>query len=195
MGVFALAWLGPDAASARAQPQKAQKGQTFPHAVLIIRHAEKPVDNDSISLTPEGRERAAALARLFKPSASRAAPFPTPNIIFAARDSKRSQRPSETVVPLAKALGVEVNSSYDSEAPKKLAAEILRNPKYAGKTILISWHHNTSPELAKALGASDAPLSWKDKRFDRVWEITYDERGRATFRDRPQRLLPKDSDR
>ena len=35
----------------------------------------------------------------------------------------------------------------------------------------------------------------EDTVFDRVWQITYDDQGNATFRDRPQRLLPGDSEK
>jgi YD repeat-containing protein len=31
--------------------------------------------------------------------------------------------------------------------------------------------------------------------FDRVWQLSYDDAGRVTFRDRPQRLLPRDAEK
>ena len=50
------------------------------------------------------------------------------------------------------------------------------------------------PELAKALGVTDAPEKWNSAVFDRVWEITF-ENGKATFLDLPEKALPGDSDK
>jgi len=49
------------------------------------------------------------------------------------------------------------------------------------------------PELAKLLHATGYPVEVYGKVFDRVWQITYDDKGHTTFTDRPQRLLPGDS--
>jgi hypothetical protein len=76
---------------------------------------------------------------------------------------------------------------------RELRDELFGNAKYFGKTILISWRHSTLPELARTLDASNVPAKWTDEVFDRVWQINYDDQGRATFRDRPQRLLAKDA--
>ena len=35
----------------------------------------------------------------------------------------------------------------------QLAAELLTNPRYASKTVLVCWHHGKIPRLAKALGS------------------------------------------
>src|SRR5262249_22651742 len=97
--------------------------------------------------------------------------------VFATNRSKRSDRPLETVKPLAKALKLGVNDNYGNDAYPKLAEELLTNPKYAGKTILVCWHHGKIPELVEALGASGVPKHWKDDSFDRVWVVTFDEKG------------------
>ena len=96
---------------------------------------------------------------------------------------------------MARRLRLPVNSHYQTDEFAKLARDLLRDAKYASKTVLVCWHHGTAPELAAKLGATSAPPAWKGAAFDRVWEITYDDRGRATFRDRPQRLLAGDSSR
>jgi broad specificity phosphatase PhoE len=171
----------------------AQEAKTYPAHVLIIRHAEKP-EGDSPDLSPRGKERARALRNLFKKSESRPKKFPTPDFIFAAKDSKKSHRPRETVKPLAKRLELKVNDDYADEDFAKLAHELLHDPRYAGKTVLVSWHHGKIPELAAKLGA-DAPKHWNDKVFDRVWRIDYDKSGKARFRDLPQQLLAGDSEK
>src|SRR5207253_2045580 len=128
----------------------------------------------SVHLSPEGRKRAAALHQLFEASPKRPEPFPTPDFIFAAKDSEHSHRPVETVSALAKKLKLTVNSGYRNQDFAKLARDLLRDPKYAGKTILVCWRHGTAPQLAKEFKAADAPAFWKGSVFDRVWQITYD---------------------
>jgi broad specificity phosphatase PhoE len=176
-------------------PARAADDMTRPAHVLIIRHGEKPADADSPDLTAEGKERAEALDRLFKKSDDRPEPFPTPDFIFAAKDSKKSHRPTATAAPLAKKLGLTVNADFPSDDPAKLADELFGNPKYAGKTVLISWRHGTIPTLAAKLNATGAPDSWADSTFDRVWQIDYDAKGKATFRDLPQRLRKADAEK
>jgi hypothetical protein len=36
------------------------------------------------------------------------------------------------------------------------------------------------------------PKHWDDTVFDRVWQVTFDDSGQATFTNRPQRLLFND---
>jgi len=144
--------------------------------VLVIRHAEK--DDASIHLSPEGQRRAEALPRLF--DKEQADPLPKPDFIFATKKSAHSNRPVETVTPLAQALNLDVNARFENDDYAKLAAELLTNPRYAGKTVLVCWHHGTIPELSKKLKVEDVPDHWKDSVFDRVWVITYkDGRGDA----------------
>ena len=173
--------------------EKAGPKHTPPATVLLIRHAEKPPDEAvSVHLTPEGAKRADALPKLFEASMARPDPFPKPDFIFATENSMRSRRPVETVEPLAKALGLKVHTPFKNADFARLAKQILEDPKYSGKTVLICWHHGTMPQLARALRASDAPDDWKGTAFDRVWQITYDG-GKAAFQSLPQRLLPSDS--
>ena len=128
-----------------------------PKAIYIIRHAEKP-DSDSNSdsdadsnpdpnLTPKGIERAKALVHVIPDH------FCTPDFIFATAPSKHSNRPIETVTPLAKALNMPILDPYASADFANLAHDLLTDPKYSAKTILICWHHGKLPALAQALGA------------------------------------------
>jgi hypothetical protein len=190
---FALAGIALLALFVVAQ---AQQTKTYPAHILIIRHAEKPPDDDnSVSLSPRGKERARALRNLFKKSETRPKKFPTPDFIFATKDSKKSHRPKETVTPLAKRLELKIDDRYADADVDKLARELLDNPKYAGKTVLICWHHGEIPKLASKLNATDAPRHFKGTVFDRVWRIDYDKTGKARFRDLPQRLLAGDSEK
>jgi hypothetical protein len=175
--------------SARPQDSK----QSAPWQVLLIRHAEKPPDEAmSVDLSSVGKKRAEALPDLFKESNSRPKPFSTPDFIFATRNTKHSHRPLETVTPLARKLNLTVNTDYADDEFAKLADHVLKNPKYANKTVLICWHHGTLPQLARKLRAADAPDRIKGSVFDRIWQIDYPGQ-KATFSDLPQRLLPDDS--
>ena len=152
---------------------------THPKTILVIRHAEKPEAEADVGLSPAGKKRAEALPHLFEKSAARPDPFPTPDFIFAARASKHSDRPVATVTPLAKKLKLDVNADYPNEDYPKLVRELFSDPKYGGKTVLICWHHGSIPELASKLGAADVPEKWKDQVFDRVWVVTFDDKGNA----------------
>ena len=182
------------------------KAARYPGCVLIIRHAEKTGEKGDAHLSKQGKERAEVLDQIFTASAQRPNPFPKPDVIFAAKSHKDSFRPLDTVAPLAKKLKLTINETFDSKLPKdgmekpkegiaELRDELLSGSKYAGKTVLISWRHSSISELARALKADKVPEKWEDGVFDRVWRIDYDNEGKATFRDLPQRLLPKDSEK
>jgi phosphohistidine phosphatase SixA len=161
-----------------------------PRVVLIIRHAEKPEGAEETkdpNLSKRGVQRARALAKVIPKL------FPRPDFLIATLKSKRSNRPFETIEPLAKALHETIEATFEDNQVEQLARAVLTERKYAGKVVLIAWHHGELPELAKALGAADAPHKWDADVFDRVWEITYKE-GVATFKDLPQKALPGDSE-
>jgi hypothetical protein len=135
------------------------------------------------------------LPQLFVASADRPMPFATPDFIFAAAGTEKSNRPVETVSPLAAKVQLPINTEYVNNASERaLAHELLRNPVYAGKTILICWRHKQIPDLAYALRARNVPQRWPGHIYDRTWLIRYDAVGNAQFSDLPQRLLPGDSE-
>ena len=120
-------------------------------------------------------------------SASR---FPTPAFIFATQESKHSLRPIETITPTSVALGLTINSQY-SNATKdigKLANDILTKSDYAGKVILICWHHGTIDALATALNGTGAQ-KWVGTVFDRLWLLDYSEGASPPIQQFGQMLL------
>jgi phosphohistidine phosphatase SixA len=172
----------------RALPA-ADQAPDGPRIVMIIRHAEKPAGANgekNPNLSARGYERAAALAKVIPER------FPRPDFLIATKRTKSSDRPVETITPLANALHETIESTFKDEAFERLAHAVLTNPKYAGKVVLIAWHHGKIPDLAKALGVKDAPDKWNSRVFDRVWQITYDH-GAATWKDLPEDALPGDS--
>ena len=193
--VLALILAFVTSGSPKADEPK-QADQTYRKQVLIIRHAEKPPDEaQSVHLSEQGEKRAKALPQLFEKSANRPDPFSTPDFIFATHNTEDSHRPVETVTPFAKKLGLPINDAFKNKEKGilDLSKEIFGHKRYQGKTVLICWHHGTIPDLAKALRATDVPDKWDHKAFDRVWQITYDQKGKTTFVDRPQLLLPDDA--
>jgi hypothetical protein len=160
-----------------------------PATILIIRHAEKLTDGQ-LDLSPIGFKRASLLPQLFVPTGSRP-DLPTPQVVFATHVSKHSNRPVETVTPVAEALHLSIDSSILNDDYAALASTLLSG-KYAGKVVLVAWHHGNIPQLAIALGVQPPYAPWPDQQFDRVWRIDY-VNGKATIKDLPQHLMPGDS--
>jgi hypothetical protein len=121
--------------------------------------------------------------------------FTTPNFIFATQMSKHSNRPIETVTPLATVLGIHIDDDYvdDDKDIKKMVGAILNELVFAGKVVLVCWHHGMIPDIAKGLGIAKPP-KWDGKVFDRVWQITFP-KGKATLTDSAQMLLYGDSEK
>jgi hypothetical protein len=159
-----------------------------PAQVILIRHAEKPPEGEELS--ERGKERAWALAPFFqgRPEVLR---FGTPVAIYGQRPKKStsSVRPVDPVPPLADALQMQVNVEFTRKGYQALADDILTNSAYAGRMVLVCWEHTAIPDLARALGASQAPSQWHGKSFDRLWIITYPPEGKVAFEDLPQKLL------
>lgn len=146
-----------------------------PAQVILIRHAEKPADPAALHLSKEGEKRAKSLVP-FLTTDARVLQHGTPVALFAAKTTKHghAQRTQETVAPLAKKLGLRVQTPYLSEDYRDLAHSILSNPKFLGKTVLICWVHESIPQLAAALGVSPQPPKWKDAVYDQVYLISYE---------------------
>ena len=163
--------------------------------VIIIRHGEKPGDPatdsaaDGIDLSTRGYERAGALAP-YIPDV-----FGKPDFLFAAKASKHSNRPVETITPLAQALGLQIDAKHEDDDFEKVAEDILGNSKYAGKLVLICWHHGKIPELTTALGGVPPCSPWPEDVFDRVWKIDYPSgsQGDLPVQNIPQMLLYGDA--
>ena len=163
--------------------------------VLIIRHAEKP--DTGPGLSPSGQQRAEAYKHYFRKFTVDSKPL-RPDAIFAAKDSKESQRPRLTVEPFAKAEKLRIDTHFSSNHSAELAAALRATQQ--GKRILISWRHGDIPGLLRALGAQPESLlprgKWPDPVFDWVAMLSYDQDGRlipASTRRINEHLMPGDS--
>jgi len=158
-----------------------------PATILLIRHGEKPATG--IDLAPAGVARAKAIPQLFGGEAPHN--LPRPDFLFATHISKSSNREVDTLLPLSEALKMPISHEVDDKDFATLATELLSG-KYAGKVVLVCWHHGALPQFARALGATPPYDKWPDTQFDRVWRIDY-AGGKATLTDLPQALMPGDS--
>ena len=166
-----------------------------PAQVILLRHAEKPGDTAAMHLSPRGKERARALVALLGKRSKLTTNAPVA-ALYATRVTGHghSLRTGETLASLARELGLPVDTAFDSEDYQSLAASVLKNSAYHGRTVIICWTHHEIAGLAGALGVKPKPASWKDSTFDRLWLIKPDSSG-AQLQDLPQHLLKGDSRR
>ena len=174
-----------------ADPQDGPKDAT----VLIIRHAED--GGTGRDLSPRGHERAEAYRDYFQTFTVDSKQL-KPDAIFAAKDSKQSQRPRLTVEPFAKAAKLPIDTRFGNNQSTELAAALRATGQ--GKRILISWRHGNIPDLLRALGAKPEDLlprgKWPGSVYDWVILLSYDKEGRLIPADTKrinEHLLPGDS--
>jgi len=165
-------------------------------AVLIIRHAENP--DSGRGLSPSGQQRAEAYKHYFKKFTLDSKRL-RPDVIFAAKDSKQSQRPRLTVEPFAKAAKLQIDTRFSSNQSAELAADLRATEQ--GKRILISWRHGNIPDLLRTLGANPETLlphgKWPDPVYDWVILLRYDRDGRlipTNTKRINEHLMPGDSE-
>jgi broad specificity phosphatase PhoE len=147
-----------------------------PEKLLVMRHGEKSGDPDDPNLTPVGQARAKALPAYIE------ATFGKPDFIFAATVSRHSARPLETVQPLADKTGVRINTDFADQDYGALAKHLRKDLTYAGKLVVICWHHGNIPNLMNALGAAKGsyPDPWPREVFNLILEAKFDARGAPT---------------
>jgi hypothetical protein len=171
---------------------------------MFIRHAEKPGDppcenddgvqangeGDKGSLTVRGWQRAGALAKFFSAQQELC-----PNVIFASKvgEGSKSQRPQETVTPLADLLNLTKPDVLVYTHLKDDVAPLMQDVMTRAGKVLVAWEHSHIPGLVGLLpDPPDVPQKWPDKRFDIVW--VFDRAGEGwKFSQVPQLLLKGDS--
>jgi hypothetical protein len=178
-----------------------------PAKIMVIRHAEKPIDGkplglrtsgkaDPESLTTRGWQRAGALARFLAPADGRLAhpALATPTAIVASRaepGAGASRRPKQTVKPLAELLGLAIDLSFGKDEEPAMVASLLAREG----VVLVSWVHEGIPPLVAALpGAPPVPAAWPEDRFDVVWVLDPAPASGWTLTQVPERLLAGDRD-
>lgn len=180
--------------------------------VMLIRHAEKPIAadpptpaydginvygaGDKDSLIPQGWQRAGALIGLFTSSSG---PLPVPQFLFAPNKfgGGTSERPFETITPLAAKLGLTINGAQDPKNPGQYSkddyAAMLTSATSCPGVVLIAWEHGEIPNLANWLLGNNGAPKWPGARFDIVWVFDLVPAGTSyTLNQVPQLLLAGD---
>ncbi|EFY89447.1 phosphoglycerate mutase family protein, putative [Metarhizium acridum CQMa 102] len=162
--------------------------------VFLIRHGEKPADDDEPGLSTQGKQRAQCLREVFGAGSNyhvghiMAQAYKPGTHTTAAHPSRRTQgsvghangecahldgsrkRPFDTVSPLAQDLGLEVDTSCDRN-DSKCVKKVVKNYKGSGN-ILICWEHKALKDIAEELGAENVK-DYPKKRFDEIWIDPY----------------------
>lgn len=126
--------------------------------IWVVRHAEKATTpaNDP-DLTPEGRARAAALAKQLKWKKI-AAVFATPY-----------KRTTQTGEPTLKKAGLNEVKTYNPADLPAFAKQVLQ--EYAGKNVLVIGHSNTIIPTIQAFGAAKPFDTLDDEDYDQLFKI------------------------
>jgi hypothetical protein len=163
--------------------------------VLIIRHAEDGASDRGLTL--DGQKRADAYKDYFKNFTVDSKQL-RPDVVFAAKDSKKSQRPRLTVEPFAKAEKLRIDTRFGNDQSAELAADLRATDQ--GKRILICWRHPYIPALLQVLGANPNNFlpngKWPGSVFDWVILLNFDQDGRlipASSKRIKEHLMPDDS--
>src|ERR1700736_1801811 len=103
------------------------------------------------------------------------ATFGRPDFLFAPARPTHSARPVETLTPLSKRIGVAIDSTFADQDYGALAEEVLSQPQFAGKLILVCWHHGNIPSLMRALRAKSDEFSdpWDPQVFNLILQLDY----------------------
>lgn len=156
--------------------------------ILIIRHAEKEGEAwpgpgltpegipDKKSLVVRGWQRAGAWAALFGTDLS-GTDFPQPAVIYAAdpdaiTGEEPSQRPCQTVLPIAARLGLKPLTMFAVGQESKMAAAVVSQTG----VILISWEHKAItgkllPAIVQDQQTIGIPRKWDETRYDLVLHL------------------------
>ncbi len=149
----------------------------MPNQVILLRHAEKPAEGDTLS--PLGFARARALVTYFSQPTM---PFQmqTPIAIYAQRSSNShgSTRPVQTVAPLANYWQIPLYTSFSANKSQELVDEISKN--YSSGLVVICWSHDNLKTIATKFGVKNVP-DWSDTAYDWVWVINFNGKKVSSF--------------
>jgi len=150
---------------AQARPGNSHRENT----IYVIRHGEKPADG-SHGLTRKGQLRAQCLKRLFGPHSK----YHIDYIMAPHFIGEQRRRAYDTVLPLSKELGIEINhgcNRKDANCVADTISDTISAKEFHGD-VLISWRHNNIDAIVKLLDVDDNIVPrWPKHRFDLIWTI------------------------
>lgn len=175
--------------------------------IMIIRHAEKPLtDGPPFGVAEDGTQgedrllvrgwtRAGALAVLFAPERGplQHPALARPQHLFACNaEASSSERPHDTLVPLSRKLGVDIDDDYGQDD----YAAMIEDAKGRSGVVLISWEHKRIRKItAKIPRHGQEPpdkYRWPGERYDVVFVFDLDGES-YRFSQVPELLLDGDS--
>ena len=138
--------------------------------ILVMRHAEKPDSEGNPNLSKAGYARADGLATYIPEK------FGDPDVIIAAKNSPASERPVQTVTPLAQRHDppLTVQTPYTDRELLEAAALMLTGADYRDKQLIVCcWHHENIPPLMNALKCEPGsyPDLWHGKVFNLILKV------------------------
>lgn len=134
--------------------------------VYLIRHGEKPKHGNGMSA--DGIKRSSCLVDVFGAQSTY-----NIHLIMAQKPKSdgRRKRPYDTVHPLAKSLGLKVDTSCDRD-DMKCVRNVIK--KYKGRgNVLICWEHKRLTDILIELGMRHPP-KYPGKKYDLIWEVPPD---------------------
>jgi len=185
----------------------------YPHKIVLIRHAEKPDDDNDPNLSEKGYHRATAFIKYFNQTHNT---FNKPSAFFAMGSridptekdppgikTVKTLRAIETVQPSAEWLRVPIFKQFIKERPDRLFTFIEDETKQhqdifgVNSTIVISWEHDDLNDIFLAkfgLPADYIPKAWPGHIYDMNYVLTFGPHGKLKeFDIILQHLLPSDA--
>ena len=151
-----------------------------PAQIVLLRHAEKPPKGPELS--ERGWQRAKALPSVFS-TLPDLQTFGATVALYGMAPSRdgRSVRSIQTITPLAEALKLSIDSSFQGRDFRQLVREIWQNPNYSGKQVVICWRREEIPSIIEAFGA-DPIEEVRSNEYDSLWIITPNDESTADVR-------------
>jgi hypothetical protein len=176
--------------------------------IMIIRHGEKPrspgapfgVQEDgapgasagSNMLLVRGWMRAGGIAALFGRDPLGDPALARPAHLFTCKaEAEGSHRPHDTLVPLSRKIGVEIDDRYGQDEYEAMAEDAMTRQG----VVLVCWEHKRIRRICKHLPRHGGPpndFHWPGDRFDVIFVFDLDG-GAYRFSQTPELLLDGDS--
>lgn len=145
-----------------------------PQQVIMIRHGEKA--NEQVHLSQQGQTRASELPNFFIHHRPNGLMLPTALIVMKQKSSDNSNRPYETIQPLAQALNLQISDDFTQEQIDEVVHQIKHTDTHA---LLVCWEHEALVKIAKGLDIDvkhwgiDPMNGKKDESdcFDAIWVL------------------------
>jgi hypothetical protein len=121
-----------------------------PLQLILLRHGDKDPSRSDYNLSPKGFLRAIALGRLLPACFG---PVERIGTFELNPSDQQNARSYQTAVPLAVATGVPIQIFWGSRDDSSLVArQLLEDPAFEGRSVVLFWEHQRMPLLAQALG-------------------------------------------